>query len=319
MADEKNVKKYKNDEKKKDKKVIAGKQRVRQMVAGDASDQGGPLADGLNTVVYLAEGDVKNAIDSGMSAISTYVNVSKSEGKSVKTFAQLSNKTKGHEKIEQVKEPEEILMEIVDQLSKLMKTIQDAAKIAELVKTSLDSVEMERYIEKRANSLKKLREIIMPGKMKTGAKMSNSLRDIKVFESKKNNDKRQILQLSDKNKKKRDGLDRATEYGGKWKWVSLKETIKKFAPNARPRTTSTGKTIYENSETKRSVVYDNRGRYFRVEDTTSGGKANRRYLDENGNPVPTHIGGKLYEQYTHYNNEDERDIITIERKAHKKK
>ena len=82
----------------------------------------------------------------------------------------------------------------------------------------------------------------------------------------------------------------------------MQETIDKFAPN--------GKIIYDNQKTGISVVYDKKGNYFRIEDTTR--KRGRNYLDLDGNDMNNEIvNGKTrgrskadYQRVTHFNNSD---------------
>ncbi|MDN4015118.1 RHS repeat-associated core domain-containing protein, partial [Chryseobacterium gambrini] len=106
------------------------------------------------------------------------------------------------------------------------------------------------------------------------------------------------------------GAERAAQYSSQWESASLSETIQKIAPESQGVTTTTGKTIYNNSETGLQVVYDNAGNYFRIEDTNLSGR--RVYLDLDGN-VPNNktVNGKQlgrsqgeYNQVTHFNNID---------------
>lgn len=88
------------------------------------------------------------------------------------------------------------------------------------------------------------------------------------------------------------------------------KTINKFASGSDAIKTSTGKTLYKNSETGIQVVSDDAGNYFRIENTNLTGK--RRYLDLEGN-IPNNkvVNGKTsgrnqaeYNQVTHFNNVD---------------
>lgn len=67
----------------------------------------------------------------------------------------------------------------------------------------------------------------------------------------------------------------------------MQEAVDKFAPDAKPVDTNTGKTIYRNNDTGIEVVYDKNGDYFRINDTNVTGK--RSYLDLNGNKVPNNV------------------------------
>ena len=109
---------------------------------------------------------------------------------------------------------------------------------------------------------------------------------------------------------KSNGAIRAAKYSGEWKNGSLKEAIKKFAPDAVPESNSRGKIIYYNKNTGISVVYDTGGNYFRIEDTLRS--RGRNYLDLNGNDMNNEIiNGKIrgrnksdYQKVTHFNNID---------------
>lgn len=104
------------------------------------------------------------------------------------------------------------------------------------------------------------------------------------------------------------GANRAAKFAENWQHSSLDDAIEKFAPNANPVTTSSGKTLFKNEETGIQVVFDKSGNYFRIEDTTLSGK--RRYLDLDGNNVSNKIvDGKQmgrtkdeYEAITHFLN-----------------
>lgn len=108
----------------------------------------------------------------------------------------------------------------------------------------------------------------------------------------------------------KDGASRAAQYSSGWGNASLQETIDKFAPNAEPMVMPNGKIIYNNQETGISVVYDKKGNYFRIEDTTR--KRGRNYLDLDGNDMNNEIvNGKTrgrskadYQRVTHFNNSD---------------
>ena len=80
---------------------------------------------------------------------------------------------------------------------------------------------------------------------------------------------------------------RDSKYSDSWQKGSLQEAVDKFAPDAKPVDTNTGKTIYRNNDTGIEVVYDKNGDYFRINDTNVTGK--RSYLDLNGNKVPNNV------------------------------
>ncbi len=106
------------------------------------------------------------------------------------------------------------------------------------------------------------------------------------------------------------GANRAAQFGDGWSNASLDDVLKKYAPNATPVETASGKILYSNTGTGINVVYDKLGNYFRIENTNITG--NRRYLDLNGNTLYNKvIGGRTigipnsdYQQMTHFNNID---------------
>ncbi len=84
------------------------------------------------------------------------------------------------------------------------------------------------------------------------------------------------------------GADRAARFGGNWQGVSARETITQVVGrNPVVTYTESGKTIYTNSTTGMQVVYDNAGRYFRVENTNATGSL--RFTDQFGKPIPNNI------------------------------
>ncbi|WP_322094913.1 hypothetical protein [Paraburkholderia bannensis] len=109
-----------------------------------------------------------------------------------------------------------------------------------------------------------------------------------------------------------DGAARAAKNGGNWSSGSLSETIAKITgPNPKISYTDSGKTVYRNPNTGMSVVYDNAGNYYHVQD------ASGQYLDKSGNPLPnnvpmigqnkttqTGIPSGLRQALTHYQNTD---------------
>ena len=106
------------------------------------------------------------------------------------------------------------------------------------------------------------------------------------------------------------GKRRAQKFSSGWKEASLSEAIRKFAPDARPVVTSSGKIVYTNTQTHISIVYDPNGNYFRIEDTSR--PRGRNYLDIDGNDMNNVIiDGKQrgrskseYQQATHFKNSD---------------
>lgn len=84
------------------------------------------------------------------------------------------------------------------------------------------------------------------------------------------------------------GADRAARYGENWQGVSANETIAQVAgKNPVVTYTESGKTIYTNSTTGMQVVYDNAGRYFRIENTNATGPL--RFTDQFGKPIPNNV------------------------------
>ena len=121
-----------------------------------------------------------------------------------------------------------------------------------------------------------------------------------------------VGRVSTKNKDRREAIGslRAARYSKEWESTSLKSVIDNFAPGCKGMKTSTGKTIYRDSDTGIQIVVDDAGRYFRIENSNLTGK--RRYLDLNGS-VPNNktLKGKTmgrsqkeYNQATHFNNSD---------------
>ena len=109
-----------------------------------------------------------------------------------------------------------------------------------------------------------------------------------------------------------DGATRATQFANNWPEASLNDAINKFAPNAKPYYTDSYKLVYLNDDTGIAVVYDTKGDYFRVEDTSR--PRGRNYLDMDGNDMNNQsIAGKQsgrsksdYQSVTHYKNTDRR-------------
>ncbi|WP_143167641.1 hypothetical protein [Massilia sp. CF038] len=84
------------------------------------------------------------------------------------------------------------------------------------------------------------------------------------------------------------GAARAEKFADFQQKVSARDTIANIAGDNPVITyTESGKTIYANPTTGKQVVYDNAGKYFRVEDTTVSGPL--RYTDQFGNPIPNNV------------------------------
>ncbi|WP_323144389.1 hemagglutinin repeat-containing protein [Massilia phyllosphaerae] len=84
------------------------------------------------------------------------------------------------------------------------------------------------------------------------------------------------------------GAVRAEKFSDYQQKVSAKETIFMIAgENPIISYTESGKTLYRNPESGLQVVYDNAGRYFRVEDTNVNGPL--RYTDQFGQPIPNNV------------------------------
>ncbi len=121
------------------------------------------------------------------------------------------------------------------------------------------------------------------------------------------------LDISDDNViiKTRDGAGRAADYEKNWASASLSEIISKFLPSPKASgVTDKGKIIYKSKDTKIQIVYDTKGKYFRIEDTNKNSE--RRYLDLDGNDVTnkTENGRTMgrskseYQSITHFKNKD---------------
>ncbi len=108
---------------------------------------------------------------------------------------------------------------------------------------------------------------------------------------------------------KKDGASRAATYSTQWKNSSLNEAITKFAPGSKG-TVVGDKMIYTNQKTGLQIVYDTKGNYFRIQNTSVTGK--RNYTDSNGKIVNNKTvngkeSGKSQAEYnsdTHFNNTD---------------
>ena len=108
------------------------------------------------------------------------------------------------------------------------------------------------------------------------------------------------------------GANRAARYSDSWQSGSVKDAINKFAPDATPVYTDTGKIIFRNESTGIEVVYDIAGNYYRIIDTNLSGRRNA--LDINGNRVPNNVQSENgtqrgmtqgeYNAHTHFNNLD---------------
>lgn len=171
------------------------------------------------------------------------------------------------------------------------------------------SVDEENKI-KAANNVRTLQN-----KLKQHIKENNELRinsnrtEVKEFNP---IDHKEYLKKYDERVKiKRDGASRAEEFSKHWEEASLKETINKFVPNATAsEVTEKGKVIYSSKDTKLQVVYDTKGNYFRIENSSRTDK--KRYLDIEGNDITNIVeNGKKrgttkveYQSRTHFKNSD---------------
>ena len=107
------------------------------------------------------------------------------------------------------------------------------------------------------------------------------------------------------------GLLRRNMFGDNWPSESLSKAVRKFAGDEpEVHVTETGKVLYRNPTTGLQVVYDVKGDYFRIEDTTKPGK--RVFMDMNGT-IPNNVvekgktrgrNQKEYNQITHFRNID---------------
>ncbi|MCP3659458.1 MAG: hypothetical protein GY830_03720 [Bacteroidetes bacterium] len=145
-------------------------------------------------------------------------------------------------------------------------------------------------------------------KIKNASKVGSSLETVALEEALANN---QSSITTKTNKIFKDGAERAAAFSKEWPKASLKDTIKKFAPEAEIiKIPSKGKIIYRNSKTGIEVVHDIKGNYFRIKDTNI--TAFRKHLDlkgkiPNNKVVNNKISGRSkpeYEQVTHFNNTD---------------
>ena len=80
------------------------------------------------------------------------------------------------------------------------------------------------------------------------------------------------------------GAARATANSSNWSNGSLSETVQNVVgSNPQVTYTESGKTIYTNPTTGTSVVYDNAGNYYRVQNAAG------QYLDRSGNLIPNNV------------------------------
>lgn len=171
------------------------------------------------------------------------------------------------------------------------------------------SVDEENKI-KAANNVRtlqnKLKEHI---KNNPKLRINNSRTDVKEFNLKEHNE--YLKKYDERVKIKRDGASRAEDFSKYWGEASLKEAINKFTPDYEIiERVEKGKTIYKSKSSNIQIVYDNKGNYFRIEDTSLKGR--RRYLDLEGkNPTNKIENGKQkgrskeeYEPLTHFKNKD---------------
>ena len=85
------------------------------------------------------------------------------------------------------------------------------------------------------------------------------------------------------------GTERALQHSKNWQGVSARETISRIAgPKPKVEFTEFGKTWYTHPETEMRVVYDNAGKYFRVENLKAEGTT-AEYTDHYGKPIPDNV------------------------------
>jgi uncharacterized protein YukE len=84
------------------------------------------------------------------------------------------------------------------------------------------------------------------------------------------------------------GLGRGQQFGGNWKPVSLRDTVRTIAGDAPVVAKGGAKTVYRNPKTGLQVVYDVGGNYFRVQNRAQSGSIGE-YLDETGNIIPANL------------------------------
>ncbi len=196
MADKKNSnnKNSKNAKKKKTDKLHGGLDLL-----GIAPGPVGPIADGVNAVIYLAEGDAKNAAASAFAAIPGIGDFSKA----AKTVDKTVDVVKGVQKIDKAKDAAKIISKTGKNAAKAADTAKDAAKavdaarntvkVSKNVKKSLKSIKLPKRVEKKVKAALKIKSA-NKGKMKTGAKKSQSRNNRKkTVKNKKNKDKKQQL------------------------------------------------------------------------------------------------------------------------------
>lgn len=153
-------------------------------LAGLAPGSAGMLADGLNTEIYFLDGDVKNALVSGASAIPVYGNASKAGSKMAKAVDKVTDAVKGIKTIDQVKDTEKNAIKAVD-------AARETVKAEKTVKKSKKQAKLSKRGEKKVKAALKLKHA-KKGKMRTGAKKASN----------RNNRKKTTQAQKNKNKKK---------------------------------------------------------------------------------------------------------------------
>jgi hypothetical protein len=84
------------------------------------------------------------------------------------------------------------------------------------------------------------------------------------------------------------GAERRAKFGKYHQDASAKETIARIAGDNPPTSyTKSGKTIFRHPSNGMQVVYDNSGKYFRVENTLVKGAL--RYTDQFGKIIPNNV------------------------------
>ena len=114
---------------------------------------------------------------------------------------------------------------------------------------------------------------------------------------------------------KRDGADRASEHSQNWTHASLSDTIKRLGLTQKSGVNDTGKIIYSRPDSNVTVVFDTKGNYFRVQDSSISPRKRSAYLDIDGRPAQNIVeNGKTrgrtkdeFQRDTHFLNTDQEE------------
>ena len=127
--------------------------------------------------------------------------------------------------------------------------------------------------------------------------------------------KKALQNAADGGRIKRDGADRASEHSQNWTHASLSDTIKRLGLTQKSGVNDTGKIIYSRPDSNVTVVFDTKGNYFRVQDSSISPRKRSAYLDIDGRPAQNIVeNGKTrgrtkdeFQRDTHFLNTDQEE------------